>query len=157
MLFGVLAGFILFATVYYVVPNRRQRWKQVLPGALVAGVLLELVTLLFPIYLSLNRGMAAYGKTFGLFFVLMTFFFFLGLITMLGVEVNSVLYPVKLKSEVGAPTDGAVRHPPAAPAMAGSNGARPGGRLVPGGFKTVIGAGVIGWAIGVITGRRVGR
>src|ERR1700682_167780 len=70
---GVLAGFILYATIYYVVPNRRQRWSQVLPGALVAGVLLELVTLLFPVYLSLTRGMAAYGKTFGLLFVLMTF------------------------------------------------------------------------------------
>jgi membrane protein len=97
---GVLAGFILFATVYYVVPNRRQRWKQVVPGALVAGVLLELVTLVFPVYLSLNRGMAAYGKTFGLLFVLMTFFFSLGLITMLGVEVNCVLHPEALKREV---------------------------------------------------------
>ena len=154
---GVLAGFILFATIYYVVPNRRQRWKQVIPGALVAGVLLELVTLLFPIYLSLNRGMAAYGKTFGLLFVLMTFFFFLGLITMLGAEVNSVLYPVERKVEVDSSTDTAAEPSSASPAMPASNGARAEGHLVPGGFKTVVGAGVIGWAIGVVTGRTIGR
>jgi uncharacterized BrkB/YihY/UPF0761 family membrane protein len=154
---GVVAGFILFATVYYVVPNRRQRWKQVVPGALVAGVLLELVTLVFPIYLSLNRGMAAYGKTFGLLFVLMTFFFFLGLITMLGVEVNCVLYPTGLKGAGGIPNHAVTRAPAAAPAGGSSNGSQPTGRLVPGGFKTVVGAGVIGWAIGVVTGRRAGR
>ena len=150
---GVLAGFILYATIYYVVPTRRQRWSQVPPGALVAGVLLELVTLLFPVYLSLNRGMAAYGKTFGLLFVLMTFFFFLGLITMLGAEVNSVLYPVELKPEVGIPGGGVSE----VPASEASHGSHPRGRLVPGGFRTVIGAGVIGWAIGVVTGRSVGR
>jgi membrane protein len=93
LLVGVVAGFLVFAVIYFVVPNRRQRWTQVVPGALLSGVLLEVVTLIFPLYLSVNRGMAAYGKTFGLFFVLMTFFFFLGLITMLGAEVNSVLYP----------------------------------------------------------------
>jgi membrane protein len=156
LVIGVVAGVILFATVYYVVPNRQQRWRQVLPGALVAGALLELVTLLFPIYLSLNRGMAAYGKTFGLLFVLMTFFFFLGLITMLGVEVNSVLFPVELKPEAGIPTSSVAQTAtPAATAV--SNHAHPGGRLVPGGFKAVIGAGVIGWAIGVVTGRTIGR
>jgi membrane protein len=154
---GVLAGFILYATIYYVVPNRRQRWRQVLLGALVAGVLLELVTLLFPVYLSLNRGMAAYGKTFGLLFVLMTFFFFLGLITMLGAEVNSVLYPVELKREILIPAGGVSAIQSEVPVSQVSHGSHPGGRLVPGGFKTVIGAGVIGWAIGVVTGRSVGR
>lgn len=154
---GVLAGFILYATIYYVVPNRRQRWSQVPPGALVAGVLLELVTLLFPVYLSLNRGMAAYGKTFGLLFVLMTFFFFLGLITMLGAEVNSVLYPVELKPEVGIAGGGVSAVQSEVPASEVSDGSHPRGRLVPGGFRTVIGAGVIGWAIGVVTGRSVGR
>ena len=93
LLVGVVAGFLVFAIIYFVVPNRRQRWTHVVPGALLSGALLEVVTLIFPLYLSVNRGMAAYGKTFGLFFVLMTFFFFLGLITMLGAEVNSALYP----------------------------------------------------------------
>lgn len=93
LLVGLVAGFVLFAVVYFVVPNRRQRWNEVIPGAALAAVLLELVTLLFPLYLSLNHRLAAYGQTFGLLFVLMTFFFFLGLITMAGAELNSVAFP----------------------------------------------------------------
>src|SRR6202048_4035320 len=93
---GVAAGFVLFGSIYYVIPNRKQQLHKVVPGALVAGILFELVTLLFPLYLSINRGINQYGATFGLLFLLMTFFFFLGLITMIGVEVNSVIYPVPI-------------------------------------------------------------
>lgn len=91
---GLVSGFVLFLTIYYVIPNCKQTVKKVWPGALVAGALFELVSLVFPLYLEINKGIGQYGKVFGLFFVLMTFFFFLGLITMVGVEVNSVLYPV---------------------------------------------------------------
>ena len=97
VLVGITAGFILFQSIYFVIPNRQQNWLKVVPGALVAGVLFELVTLLFPLYLSVNKGINQYGSTFGLFFVLMTFFFFVGLITMVGVEVNSVLYPEEVE------------------------------------------------------------
>ena len=79
------------------IPNRKQQFRKVVPGALVAGILFEGVTLLLPLYLELNKGINQYGKTFGLFFVLMTFFFFIGLITMVGVEVNSVIYPVPVE------------------------------------------------------------
>src|SRR3989442_491719 len=84
VIIGVVAGFLLFLTIYYVIPNRRQRLQQVIPGALVAGILFEVITLVFPLYLSLNKGLNQYGATFGLLFVLMTFFLFLGLITMMG-------------------------------------------------------------------------
>ena len=96
VLVGTTAGVLLFGSIYYVIPNRRQRFRKVVPGALAAGVLFELVTLVFPLYLSLNKGINQYGATFGLFFVLMTFFFFIGLITMIGVEINSVIYPVPI-------------------------------------------------------------
>ncbi len=92
-LVGITAGFVLFCSIYYVIPNRKQEFPKTIPGALVAGILFELITLVFPLYLSLNRGLNQYGATFGLLFVLMTFLFLLGLITMVGVEVNSVLYP----------------------------------------------------------------
>jgi len=93
---GITAGLLLFGSMYYVIPNRKQQLAKVIPGALVAGVLFELITLLFPLYISLNNGINQYGKTFGLFFVLMTFFFFLGIITMIGIEVNSVIHPVPI-------------------------------------------------------------
>jgi membrane protein len=90
---GTGLSFAFFATTFYVVPNRKMRWSEVAPGALVAGILLELITLVFPLYIELNKGLQRYGQTFGLLFVLMTFFFFLGLIVMVGAEVNSVIHP----------------------------------------------------------------
>jgi len=97
VLVGIIAGFLLFGTMYYVIPNRKQEFRKVIPGALVAGILFELITLVFPLYISLNRGLNQYGATFGLLFVLMTFLFFLGLVTMIGVELNSVLYPEEVE------------------------------------------------------------
>jgi membrane protein len=92
--FGSAAGFLLFFVIYYVVPNREQEVRQVWPGALFAGLAFEVVTLAFPLYLyfagpSMNR----YGKTFGLLFVLMVFFYLVGLVTVVGMELNAVLRP----------------------------------------------------------------
>jgi membrane protein len=157
LVLGAVAGFVAFAVIYFVVPNRRQRWTQVVPGALLAGVLLKVVTLIFPVYLSVNRGLAAYGKTFGLFFVLMTFFFFLGLITMLGAEVNSVLYPVDPAPVERAPTGDTQQTPYDAVAV-GATGSPDRGRPTgPRGFKSVLGGGVLRRVIAVATARRMAR
>jgi membrane protein len=94
---GVLTGFMLFALIYFIVPNRRQEWDKVWPGAALAGVLFEAVVLLFPLYLEVNKGIQNYGKTPALFLTLMTLFFFLGIVTMVGVEFNSVLYPLPVE------------------------------------------------------------
>ncbi|MDQ6722123.1 MAG: YihY/virulence factor BrkB family protein [Candidatus Dormibacteraeota bacterium] len=161
---GTTAGFLLFGSLYYVIPNRRQQFPKVIPGALVAGVLFELITLLFPLYLALNNGINQYGKTFGLFFVLMTFFLFLGLITMVGVEVNSVIYPVPVElpgkegHAVAAPESG----PEAELAPVGgrrdrngqtSNGAAHAGRRgIP--ARAALGMAVVASVVGVLLGRR---
>jgi uncharacterized BrkB/YihY/UPF0761 family membrane protein len=42
------------------------------------------------VYIQLNRGINQYGSSFAFLFVLLAFFYFLGLITMLGAEVNAV-------------------------------------------------------------------
>jgi membrane protein len=127
---GVVAGFLLFLSIFYVIPNRKQEVHKVIPGALVAGVLFEAISLLFPLYLTLNKGINQYGATFGLLFVLMTFFFFIGLITMIGVEVNSVIYPVDLEQPArgetvtAAPkTAGEARRQGAPSAQSSPNGA----------------------------------
>jgi membrane protein len=90
---GVVSGFVLFFAIYFVVPNRPQRPAQVWPGALLAGVAFELLTQLFPLYVRLNRGINQYGRGFALLFVLLAFFYLLGVITMLGAELNAVLHP----------------------------------------------------------------
>src|SRR6202521_1874822 len=165
VLVGVTAGFLLFGSLYYVIPNRKQEFRKIVPGALVAGVLFELITLLFPLYISLNNGINQYGKTFGLFFVLMTFFFFLGLITMIGVEVNSVIYPVPVElpgkdgHAVAAPESGpeGERRPWAGgePGVAGlsRNGTAPNGRRgIP--ARAALGLAVVASVVGVLLRRR---
>jgi membrane protein len=162
---GTTAGFLLFGSIYYVIPNRRQQFRKVIPGALVAGALFELITLVFPLYLELNKGLNQYGKTFGLFFLLMTFFFFLGLITMIGVEVNSVIYPVPIElpgkdsHAVATPESGPEAElEPAGRRRADRNGrardgaAHDGRRGVP--ARAALGMAVVASVVGILLGRR---
>ena len=152
---GVITGFILFCAIYFVVPNRKQELMKVVPGAVVAGFLFELVTLLFPAYISLTNSVATYGKEFGLFFLLMTFFFFFGLITMIGVEVNSVIYPVPIdlpgkdSHAVAAPASG----PEGERLGVARNGHAPNERRgVP--ARAALGMAVVASVVGVLLGRR---
>jgi membrane protein len=162
---GVVAGFLLFGSIYYVIPNRKQQFRKVVPGALVAAILFELVTLLFPLYLSINKGINQYGATFGLLFLLMTFFFFLGLITMIGVEVNSVIYPVPI--ELPGKDSHAVASPESGPeaelagvgsrrgdrnGQARNGAARDGRRGIP--ARAALGMAVVASVVGVLLGRR---
>jgi uncharacterized BrkB/YihY/UPF0761 family membrane protein len=164
---GIVAGLILFTTIYYVIPNRKQQLRKVLPGALLAGVLFEVVTQLFPLYVTLNKGLNQYGKTFGLIFLLMTFFFFLGLITMLGVELNSIIYPVPVElpgkdAHAVAPAQSGPqaerRRRPAMQAQldsaaSSSNGQSAIGRKgIP--ARAALGMAVVASVVGVILGRR---
>lgn len=90
---GILDATLLFAAIYYVVPNRRQRLRRVLPGALGAAALFEGFTLLFPLYFKVTGGFAAYGQTFALFFLLLFYFFVLGQIVMIGGSVCAEIDP----------------------------------------------------------------
>jgi membrane protein len=158
---GLVAGFLLFLSIYFIIPNRKQDFRKVVPGALVAGVLFEAITLLFPLYLEINKGINQYGKTFGLFFLLMTFFFFIGLITMIGVELNSVIYPVPIEAPG---KDAHVVAPPesgpdgegqlvAGRSREGRNGSTDNGRRrIP--ARAALGMAVIASIVGVLLGRR---
>jgi membrane protein len=119
---GVLDAMLLFAAIYYVVPNRRQRLRGVLPGALAAGVLFEGFTLVFPLYFKVSGGFDRWGQTFALIFVLLFYFYVLGLIVMLGGAVNAELDPDLSESRSGpdlaAGELGSVTPPRAAPGEA---------------------------------------
>lgn len=78
-------------------PNRRQQLRLVLPGALVAGVLLELITLLFPLWLHFFDSAASYWVLFAATVLLITHFYLVGQITILGALIN-----VERDSEVQA-------------------------------------------------------
>ncbi|MGH7705049.1 MAG: YihY/virulence factor BrkB family protein, partial [Candidatus Dormibacteria bacterium] len=84
---AVVVGTVLFCAIYFLVPQKRHRPRAVLPGALTAGVLFEALSLLFPLYFKLAHGFSTYGTTFSLFFLILTYVFFLAQITVLGFAV----------------------------------------------------------------------
>jgi membrane protein len=86
---GVVDASLLFAIIFFVVPNRHQRVRDVIPGAISAGVIFEALTLLFPLYFGLVTNSPQWGQTFGFIFVLLFYFFLLGQIVMLGGAVNA--------------------------------------------------------------------
>jgi membrane protein len=85
---AVMIGLLLL--IYWVVPNRRQRWRDVWPGAVLCGVLIEVLTLVWPIYTRLMHGFNTYGQTFGLFFLLATWLYFMSALMLLGAVFNKM-------------------------------------------------------------------
>ncbi|HLZ59553.1 MAG TPA: YihY/virulence factor BrkB family protein [Ktedonosporobacter sp.] len=87
---AVIAGFILFEAIYFVVPNQRISWRNSWPGALVAAIALELFLILFPIYARYALG--GYAGQIGFAVILLIFFYYFAVILMLGAEVNAYFF-----------------------------------------------------------------
>jgi membrane protein len=122
---GRVAGFVvgalvlvgLLIAIYRFVPNRSFRLTEIWPGALVAGVLIEVLSLLFPIYANLAHGFNTYGQQFGLFFLLATWLYLLSQLLLLGAVFNRMrLGPPREEGMVAQPGDRG--EPPPAPAEA---------------------------------------
>jgi membrane protein len=86
---AVLSAFVLFGAIYLVVPNRVIRLRQVIPGTLLATLLLVPYISLFPLYANLFLRPDNYGSVAGFAVVILIFFYYLGFILLLGAEVNS--------------------------------------------------------------------
>jgi membrane protein len=78
----------LLVALYRLVPNRSFTFKQVLPGALLAGTLIEVLSLAFPLYARFAGGFNTYGAQFALFFLLATWFYLLSQLILLGAVFN---------------------------------------------------------------------
>ncbi|MBJ7603111.1 MAG: YihY/virulence factor BrkB family protein [Candidatus Dormibacteraeota bacterium] len=95
---GAVVMIVFMTIIYRVVPNRSFELKEVLKGAILAGVLIELITLVFPIYSHLMHGFSTYGAAFSLFFLLATWLFFVSEFILLGAVLNRMV--------AGAPQEG---------------------------------------------------
>ena len=98
---GIIVGLVvmigLLIAIYRFVPNRTFSVRDVLPGALFAGILIEIFTVVFPIYARLAHGFNTYGQQFALFFLLATWLYFLAQLLLLGA--------VFIRMRVGRPAD----------------------------------------------------
>ena len=90
---GILTAFIfacvLFAAIYIVVPNQPVRFSEAWRGTLVAGALLAIYEILFPLYLRYALHPGNYGSVAGFAVVILVFFYYLAFILLIGAEVNS--------------------------------------------------------------------
>ena len=93
-LLGLLVAFVsaclFFGSIYFIVPNRLMKVGDIWKGTLLAAVLLVLYELVFPLYESLFLHPNSYGSLVGFAIVILTFFYYLGFIVLLGAEVNSM-------------------------------------------------------------------
>ncbi len=85
---GAIVMVALLVALYRFVPNRTFGLEEVLPGALLAGVLIEALSLAFPLYARLAGHFNTYGAQFGLFFLLATWFYLLSQLVLLGAVYN---------------------------------------------------------------------
>jgi len=88
---GLIAAFILFEAIYFVVPNQHISWRNSWCGALIAAVALDIFLLIiFPFYVS--RFMSGYAGTVGFAVILLVFFYYFAVILILGAEVNAFFF-----------------------------------------------------------------
>ena len=81
----------LFLLLYRVLPHKRQGWLQALPGAVLATLLLLVILQVFPLYLTFfGQGFEVYAA-FGIVLLLMFWLYLLGLVLVLGAELNAFL------------------------------------------------------------------
>ena len=94
--FSTITGFVVGAAVmvallvalYRFVPNRTFNMREVLPGAVLAGIGIEILSLGFRLYAWIAHGFNTYGAQFALFFLLATWFYLLSQLVLLGAVYN---------------------------------------------------------------------
>lgn len=86
---GLALVFIGLELIYYFGPNLDQEWEWVTPGALFAVVSLIAGSLLFALYLRFAPSYSATYGSLGAVIVLMLWLYLIGLVVLVGGEINS--------------------------------------------------------------------
>ena len=88
---SLVAAFLLFATIYAVFPNVENRFKlaNVWKGAVVAAVLFEILSFIFPLYVKFAHFQKD-GAILGTFVLLMAWVYFFSITMLLGAEVVAI-------------------------------------------------------------------
>ncbi|MDQ6670279.1 MAG: YihY/virulence factor BrkB family protein [Chloroflexota bacterium] len=88
---SIVSAIVMFLLLYKILPNRPQGWKETLPGALTASVLFFVILQVFPLYVAIfGKTFQAYAA-FGVFLLLMFWLYLLGLVLVIGAELNAFL------------------------------------------------------------------
>jgi membrane protein len=85
---GLLVWVLFMLAIYRVVPHRTFALSEIWRGAVLAGVLMEVLSLLWPLYTHFTHDFGTYGASFALFFLLATWLMFLSQLVLLGAVAN---------------------------------------------------------------------
>ena len=88
-LLGLCMLIVGLGAIYYFAPNARQRWKWITPGAIFAVVTFVVVSYLFSLYLRFAPSYDVTYGSLGAVIVLMLWLYLMGLILLIGGEINS--------------------------------------------------------------------
>lgn len=91
LVFPYFIAFAIFAMIYWVMPHVQLRWPSVWPGALLASVLFEISKQLFVWYISTFAQYNTVYGSIGAVIILLSWAFYLGIVVLLGAELNAVL------------------------------------------------------------------
>ncbi len=86
---AVLAAILLFGMLFRVVPNAGQRVDDVLPGTVAIALLFVALVQIFPLYLSLVRGLNRVGSAFAFLPLLLVWFYLLAHLLLFGAYINA--------------------------------------------------------------------
>ncbi|MBC3796883.1 YihY/virulence factor BrkB family protein [Acetobacterium tundrae] len=91
LIIALIAIIFVLIFLYYSAPNRRMRFKEVLPGAIIASISWVIVSFAFSFYANnLGNYTAVYGSLGGIF-ALLTWIYLSSIIILLGAEINASL------------------------------------------------------------------
>ena len=89
---GFITGWLIMTgllyAIYRVVPNTRIQHREAWPGALLAGLCIEVLTLAFPVYYQLTHRINLIGRGFALIFLLLTWVYLLSHLLLIGAVLN---------------------------------------------------------------------
>ena len=86
LLTSLLSWIIFFFLIYAFVPEINRTKRNILPGALTAGILLDVYIQIFPIYTS--KFLSGYVGQIGLIIMTLVFFYYFSYIMLIGAEIN---------------------------------------------------------------------
>lgn len=87
---SLLLSFLLFLPIYWLIPNKKTKFKHVWCGALVAAIFLMIFLVLFPLYI--RRFMNSSLGLIGFAVILITFFYYFSVILLLGAQINAYFF-----------------------------------------------------------------
>lgn len=106
---SLIAAFLLFAVLYLVFPNPKPRFKisHVWQGALVAAILFQILSFIWPLYTNLSH-FSRYGAVLAPLVVLAAWMYFFSLILMVGAEIvafKAIQEANRTGQAIGAPPE----------------------------------------------------